>query len=316
MGLLLVSVFAAMIPTASSQGALFSLESVIDVSYDLSITNEPIYIRGAGKAANVWIKYYVTGAALFGISNNILLLAHKGRSVPIEIVASCELPWATVSVSQQPTAAIPQGFGEEHATNKSSVLYIKVDEDAPAYGKGNIELTVRVPKVGVIQGREQTIQIPFIVGYTPIVTPRYLEGQSKIINPMDTAVFPIELMNMGNARTRVYLELDYIPDGWSAIITDQVTIEEGEGSRATVYLTVRPPKTFGYHDDTATIVVNYTPEMAEQSQFKGDTKQINVLIDSRGISVIGIETLILPIIIIIVILLLVYYFVIKKRFGK
>ena len=52
--------------------------------------------------------------------------------------------------------------------------------------------------------------------------------------------------------------------------------------------------------------------MAEQPQFVGDSKPINVLLESRGFLVISIEMLILPTIIFIVILLLIYCYVIKK----
>ena len=111
-------------------------------------------------------------------------------------------------------------------------------------------------------------------------------------------------------------EIKNVPDGWSAIITDDILVEEGEGSKSTVYLTVKPPKGFGYHDDTASILVKYTPWMAENTQFVGKSKPISVLVESRGFSVIVIEMIILPIIIIVVVLLLLYYYVIKKRFGK
>ena len=168
----------------------------------------------------------------------------------------------------------------------------------------------------MIDGTSKEVEIAFSAGYIPLVYHEFLEGQNKIIGPMDTAEFPIDIINMGNARTEVVFEIKNVPDGWSAIITDDILVEEGEGSKSTVYLTVKPPKGFGYHDDTASILVKYTPWMAENPQFIGNSKSINVLVESRGFSVIGIEIVILPIIIIIVVLLLLYNFVIKKRLRK
>ena len=312
MGTLLVCVFAALIPTTSAKdGGLISLESYVNVNYDLSITNDPIKIRGTGKSIEVNITYGITGASLFGIGDNILLAMHLGRTVQIQVEAFDPPTWASVSISQWPTAKI-----QEREAVYKAILTIKVDEDAPAYGKGDVKLRITVPDVGIIKGVINEVNIPFSVGYTPIVSPQYLEGQSKIIGPMDTAVFPIELTNMGNARTRVYLTVENVPDGWSAIVTNDVIIEEGEGSKAIIYLTVKPPKSFGYHDDSASITVKYTPEMAENPDFVGVSKPINILVESRGVSVIGIEIILLPIILIVVVLLLLYYFVIKKKLLK
>ncbi len=308
MGLLLVSVFAALIPSVS---AAPSLESYVNVLYDTTITNEPIYIRAAQKAINVNITYGVTSASIIPLISTILLAMHLGRTVQIQVEAYEYPEWASVSVNQWPTATIQL---EKEAY--PIILTLKVTEDAPAYGKGDIKLRITVPKVGLINGIVTEVNIPFSVGYTPIVSPEVLGGESKIIGPMDTTVFPIELTNLGNARTRVQLEITHIPDGWSAIITNEVIIEEGEGSKATAYLTVRPPRGVGYHDDSASIVIHYTPEMVEQSMFVGKAKSINVLVESRGISIIGIEVIILPIIVIIVVLYLIYYYRFKKKIGK
>jgi len=309
-GLLLVSVLVALIPTTTA-GAFSSLESYVNVTYDTSITNEPIYIRGTGKAINVNITYGVTSASLFGIGDKIWLAMHLGRTVQIQVEPFEYPDWATVSISQWPTAKIQTADKSYPVT-----INLKVSEDAPAFGKGDIKLRFTVPDVGMIKGVVTEVNIPFSVGYTPIVSPEVIGGESKIIGPMDTTVFPIELTNLGNARTRVQLEITNIPDGWSAIITNEVIIEEGEGSKATVYLTVRPPRGFGYHDDSASIVIRYTPEMVEQPTFVGASKPINVLIESRGISVIGFEIILLPIIVIIVVLLFLYFYVFKKRIGK
>jgi hypothetical protein len=310
-GFILFNIFIAIMPTISAAGGFTSLQSYVNVYYDTSITNEPIMIRGTGKAIKLNITYGVTAASLFQIGAQFLLAMHYGRTVKIQ-VEPVEFPdWADVSVSGWPTAKIQQD-----ESSYPVILTIKVDEDAPAFGKGTIKLRTTVPKVGFITGIVDEISIPFNVGYTPIVTHEVVGSESKIIGPMDTAVFPIELTNMGNARTKVTLKISNIPNGWSAIVTDFVILEEGAGSKATVYLTVKPPKTFGYHDDTASISIEYTPQMVERPEFSGPPQPLNVMIDSRGFSFIGIEMIILPIIIIVVILFLVYYVIIKKRLEK
>jgi len=311
MGILLVSLSAAMVPTTSA-GLLYSLQSFVNVDYDVNITNVPIQPRSTGRAIKLDITYGITvSGGIFNLLGEFLRNLHDGRTVTIEIDPFEYPEWASVSVSSWPTATVQR---EEKLYPVT--LTVKIDEDAPAFGKGDIKIKVTVPKVGLIDGIEKEVEIPFSAGYIPLVTHEFLEGNNKIIGPMDTAEFPIDIINLGNARTEVIFEIINVPDGWSAIITDDIIIEEGEGSRFTIYLAVKPPKTFGYHDDSASIAIRYTPWMAENPQFAGEAKPMNVLVESRGFSVVGIEIVILPIIIIVVVLLLLYHFVIKKKFRK
>jgi hypothetical protein len=110
-------------------------------------------------------------------------------------------------------------------------------------------------------------------------------GNSMRIEPKDNAVFPIEIENLGNARTRVKLQVvdENIPDGWAATVTDYIILDEVKGSKGTVYLTVKPPKSSGYHDDSASIRVELIPERAMNPTDQGSTQYVNVLVQSRGI---------------------------------
>ena len=108
---------------------------------------------------------------------------------------------------------------------------------------------------------------------------------------MDTAVFTIEVENLGNARTKVYFEVDLnsLPDDWIAIVTDDIIIDEAQGSKGIAYLTVRPPKSFGYHDDDASIRVKLTPARAENTDQQGKSEYVTVIVESRGFSIVGLE---------------------------
>ncbi|MGF3554153.1 MAG: hypothetical protein ACQXXF_02610 [Thermoplasmatota archaeon] len=311
MGLLLSSLFVAITPRTSA-GILTNLESIVTVDYDAqSLSNIPIQPRGTGFTADLNLTYFVTySGGIFNFLGSMLYQIHKGRTLVINIEAAGP-PWASVTISESPIVTV-----DETPRTYPIKLTVKIGSDAPAFGAGDIKLKLVVPKVGLIKGYTKEVGISFSAGYIPLVQPNFPEGKSTLIGPMDTADIPIEIQNMGNARTRVYLELVDVPKDWSASITNEVLIEEGEGSKATSYLTVKPPKSFGFHYDTATIYIKYTPEMAENPQYKGDSKVIDVLIESRGFSIIGIEIVLIPLIIIIVILLLIYYFVIKKRSEK
>lgn len=309
LGLLLGSMFVAFIPNTSA-GIIANLESVVNLyDYDKNLTNVAIKPRATGFSTTVTFEYYVTYASgIFNILGSALLSIYKGRTVVMQVEPFGYPDWATVTVSNWPTVKIQ---AEEQYPKVT--LTVKINENAPAYGEGDIKLRVTIPTEGLIEGVVTEFGFPFSAGYLPLVQAEFPGGESRQIGPMDTASIPIELQNMGNARTRVNLEVSGVPSGWAATITNDVLIEEGTGSKATAYLTVKPPKGLGYHDDVASIVIKYTPEMAENPIFVGETRTVDILIESRGLSVIGIEIVLIPLIVIILILLAIYYFVVKRR---
>ena len=132
---------------------------------------------------------------------------------------------------------------------------------------------------------------------------------------MDIAVFPIEITNLGNARTKVFLEVDLstLPDDWIAIVDDSIIIDEGEGSKNIAYLTIRPPKSLGYHDDDASIRVKMTPARAENTQNRGEPEYVTVVVESRGVSILGLEVIAPIIIVIVAVILAILYFFMRKR---
>jgi len=309
LGLLLVSTFAIFAPTPQA-GVIVNLTSVVNLGpYNQNLTNVAIKPRATGFSTDIEFEYYVTGSAgILNLLGEALLAIHEGRPAKLKVEAFGYPSWATVTVSNWPTVQI----SKTHQYPKIT-LTVKLGSDAPAYGEGEIRLRVTVDKVGLVEGANEEYGFAFSAGFLPLVQAQFSGGESRQVGPMDTVSIPIEIQNLGNARTLVDLQVTNVPDGWGAVITNDVIIEEGEGSKATAYLTVKPPKGFGYHDDMATIIVSYTPKMAENLNFVGDTRTVDVLIESRGFSVIGMEILLLPVILIIALLLVIYYFVYKKR---
>jgi len=191
-------------------------------------------------------------------------------------------------------------------------IELSLDEDAPAYEQGVIYVRATVPTIGPIDGMEQTFSLSFKPAYRALISP-VPQTNNKIIGPMDTAEFQVDITNMGNARTKVFFEIDYdsLPEGWSAIINDNIVLETGSGSTGKVYLTVRPPKGFGYHDDDAIIRVKITPKYADDTNIQGEPEYLTVSVESRGLSVIGIE-IIIPILILIFLALITAHILIKR----
>jgi hypothetical protein len=311
MGILLVSVSATIVPTTSA-GLLANLSSYARVEFDAkNFTGKPVVPRGEIRPLPIVIFYGVNYAGLIRGLANFLFLFQKGRQVDIKLELVDWSPWCTPTITQSTLTTMVADDEQELKAN----LNLRVDLDAPAYGSGYVTVKVIVPKVGSIDKYENEFTLEFDPAYLPLIKPQTQGSNTKRIGPMDTAVFPIEIENLGNARTKIKLQVvsESVPDGWTAIVTDQVILDEEKGSMAIAYLTIKPPKTFGYHDETSGIVVEMVPERAENPSDKGSPERISVLVESRGFSVIGIEMLLLPLVIIVVIIFLIYYFIIRKR---
>jgi hypothetical protein len=157
---------------------------------------------------------------------------------------------------------------------------------------GYIKIKATAEKTGIIEGYEDEFTLSFIPAYNALISHSLPETNSKEIGPMDTATFPITIANLGNARTVVLLNIVSAPKDWIAMITSQLILEEEAGSTATAYLIIKPPKGFGYHNDEQTIKISMQPVKADDYSKKGDITYETFLVQSRGFSTPGFETII------------------------
>jgi hypothetical protein len=283
MGVLLVSIFTAIIPT-SSAGIILNLSSYVDVGWGNETLDKPLVPLGAAKSLTLDVRYGVTKGAVL---SQAFFTLYQGRQVNIKLEVIEKPDWCTATLkSATITTAVTSG-----ETTLSTTLTLRVDENAPAFGAGYVTIEASVPKIGAIDGYNQVFTLEFSPAYLPMISAQLPEGNSKSIGPLDTAVFPIEVENMGNARTTVFFKIDNVPEGWIAVVTDDITLDEGKGSMGTVYLTIKPPKGFGYHNDDRSIVVTMTPARAEDLRNLGESKTVTVIIESRGFSTPGFESL-------------------------
>lgn len=309
LGILLISVSATIVPT-SSAGLLVNLSSYANISFDSkNFTGQPVIPRGELRPLPIVITYGTNFAGLARMLAGLLFALHNGRQVNLKLELVDWSPWCTPTITQTTITTSVSDSEQELKGN----LNLRVDLEAPAFGSGFVKVKITVPKVGMIEKFENEFTLEFSPAYLPLIKQQTVGSNTKRIGPMDTAVFPIEIENLGNARTKVKLEVVDIPDGWTAIVTDLIILDEVEGSSGTAYVTVKPPKSFGYHDDTAGVVIEMIPERAENPLEVGSAERITVLVESRGFSVIGLEAFAIPLIFIILIIFLIYYFLIRKR---
>jgi uncharacterized membrane protein len=304
MGVLLGSLIVATMPTTSA-GTFIRLNSYVDISWD-NISEEPLVPRQDQVELGLDVRYGVTCGPIFAKS---LLKLYVGSQVEIklDIIEEETTEWVSANLKSSTITTMIKDEEDEY----SSSLTLSIARDAPAFEPGIITIKTTIDKVGPIDGFSQKFTLRFRPDYLPLLSYSTPETNSKTAGPMDTVQFPIEVTNKGNDRTTVQLEIEYIPEGWLAVVTDEITIDKEE--TGTVYLTVKPPKSFGYHDDRASIRVKMTPAFAEDLQQKGDPRYATFIVESRGISSVGIEIVLLPLIVIIVLLVVVIYIFSKRR---
>ena len=283
MGILLISVIVTVVPTTSA-GILMNLQSVITVSWSGNQTAQPVVPRGAIRPVDLDVSYVVTRGALG--AGVIKLYGGKQAFVKLEVVESSE--WVTATL-QSDTVAFPIS---EELTTRSNIVSFQVSENAPAYGLGFIKIRASIGRLaGLIEGFDQTFTLNFVPSYKPLIDPSLPETNTMEIGPLDTAVFPIDVENLGNARTIVFFEVVNVPENWNAVITSQVTLDERVGAKSTAYLVVKPDKGFGYHFEEKTIRVSMTPARADDLSDQGEVLYETFLVQSRGFSTPGFETI-------------------------
>lgn len=307
MGALLLSLFAAMMPNAYA-GPVFGLNNYVDVTWE-NKSQEPLIPRQDQIDLNLNIRYGVTQGPL----GNLVIGLHRGRQVNIklDIIEEETTSWVSANLKSGTVVTSVPTRGEERL---STTLTLSIDEDAPAFAAGIITIKASVDKIGLIDGFSQKFALRFRPAYLPLLSYNTPEGNSRIIGPMDSVQFPIDITNKGNDKTKVQLEIENIPKDWLAVVTDEVTINKGE--TGTAYLTIKPPKEFNYHYDQAQFRIKMTPLFAENIQHKGDPSYVTFVVESRGFSYVGIEVAVLPIIVVIIILIVVFYLFSKRQKKK
>jgi len=283
LGILLMSLSITIVPSTSA-GLLLNLQSVITVEWETNQTADPVIPRGELRPVDLRVTYVVNRGALGGTLLSIW--GSKQAFVDLEIVDKSSWVTATLALStiSFPLSATPQ-------TKRTSVSF-QVDENAPAFGLGYIKIKASIDLMaGIIEPFEQTFTLNFVPDYKPLINPTLPDANTKEIGPMDTAVFPIQVENLGNARTVVLFDVVSVPEDWNAVITSQVTLDEEKGSKNTAYLVIKPNKSFGYHFDEQTIRISMKPVKADDYSKQGTILYESFLVQSRGFSTPGFESI-------------------------
>jgi hypothetical protein len=273
-----------MLMPISSAGPIFNFQSILNVSWG-NETQQPFVPRGEIRTVRIVITHTVTKTA----GGKGVLSTLKGALIPIHVEIVEKPSWCSATVQQGTLSVTVQ---PDITSTVETTIAIQVTNNAPANSLGYIKVKATADRTSIIEGFENVFTLSFIPAYKSLINPSLPETNMKEIGPMDTAVLPITISNLGNARTIVFLDVTSIPEDWVAVVTSQLTLEEGAGSYGTAYLIVKPPKSFGYHNDEQTIKVSMQPVDAGDYSKRGEITYQTFLVQSRGFSTPGFETIV------------------------
>lgn len=308
LSLFLFGIFISVNPNISGE-KLYNMRYAVEIKWSASEAQKPIIPRDEVKEVELNVTLRIDMGETF---TKGVLDSYRGRFNGVILLEIIDKPsWCSVVLEQ---SKIIVNMTEIDSTTTS--IFINIDEDAPAYGEGYIKIKAKVSNQGLIEGTEKNYTLDFLPSFNPIIRLNLPETNTKRIDPMSKAEFPIEFENIGNARTKIFLTIVEIPKGWQATVTDEVTLNDEKGSKATALLTIIPPTSTGYHLEEANIKVKMLPARAENIQDIGEPLYATFTVQNRGLSTYGSEAIVFYGIIIVIIILLVIFilrFILKRR---
>lgn len=307
-GILLIGVIAAFVP--SSSAAIFKLQGNITAS----IGGPDRIVTPNGEQLRIPV---TIGYAISGVGTDIVYFAGQKVRIKVEVV---EMPeWASISVP------IPEILLDISTSFLYDTINIGIDvnENAPAMASDNIKILITADELkglggGVSKVTYGPIRIDFKPQFIPILSVNVKNSNYQEISPMANAEFDIELENLGNGKTEVVFEVLNLPSGWTISVPNIKTLGTkafGDDPTGNVKLSIQPPRGFGYHDDKQTIQIKVIARYYSSGSVNEREYPLDVTVQSRGFSIIGIEVpLILILLIVLFIVAVVFLFKkIKKK---
>jgi hypothetical protein len=306
--IILFGIFVTVNPIISGD-KIYNMRYAVEIEWNNEEFQKPIIPRDEVKEVELKVTLRIDMGETF---TKGALDSYRGRFNGVILLQIIDKPsWCTAVLNQ---SKIIVNMTEIASTTTS--IFINIDEDAPAYGEGFIKILAKVSKQGLIEGTEKEYTLDFLPSFNPIIRLNLPETNTKRIDPMSNAEFPIEFENIGNAKTKIFLTIEDIPEGWQASITDEVTLNDEKGSKATALLTVIPPTSTGYHLEEANIKVKMLPARAQNTSDIGKPLYATFTVQNRGLSTYGSEAIIfygIIALIIIVIVVFIFRYITKRR---
>lgn len=269
----------------------FECDPILVMEYDEILLEDPIVPLEEARKIPVTIKMGIKGPGADIVVKNTrarFIVNLYIDEVPAGVHASISPPIISVDLSKE----MVSDFLYQYAN-----VSIAIDQNVPALIKESVMVRMESQSLGkVVKWGNFTQELPFTVGYYPLLSVSTPDSNVKDINPDETASFNIELENRGNGNTEAISKVMDIPEGWTAEIITSTLLGSnllGGNTKKTLSLKIKSPYGFGYHEDRAVIQVSITPIYYNNPEFEGEPHYLTFIVQSRGFSTPGFDIVIL-----------------------
>ena len=220
----------------------FSLHSVVDVTWDVHQSDEPLDPMGIPRIVTLNVSSWVYKDLLGQVMLWYCTFIHKTMNVTIEVTEKPDFCTTNLSTSQ---LSFPV---KEVSTVEHMTLTIAANKYAPAEPFA-VEMKFSIGDVvgplgflTLVKGFDFTLMMSFNVGYRPqiVVTPEYTYLETS---PGTAVIDPINVTNLGNHITRIDVDFIEVPQNWTVSISPPV-IEIPVNESFMMNLSITPPLNF------------------------------------------------------------------------
>ena len=287
-GFLLFTTILTVMPTSSALygrlAKLYECEGVVRIDYDESTADQPFLPVDMIMEIPLNVSFSVQGY----YAEELLEYYTEGPIFEASIEAKPE--WCSVAILPSLFDIIPR----TEWNTKECLLSIKVNENAHAYSDGTIRVKIEFKAFGSISNGTFYQDIPFKPGFLPLLGVSTSEATVKRINPQETTTFNVQVQNLGNAKTELICKVVDAPKDWTVAVTGKTVVGSqatGDDDMIQIPVVVKPPFNFGYHNDREIIKLSIIPSYFDNESLEGKEYLVSFIVQSRGFSTPGFESI-------------------------
>lgn len=300
----------------------FTFNSILSVSVDTKPLKEPLEIDSV-TAVPVNVRYSTTlPPMLAGNMYGRFLLFGQFILIPpqvhYEIIQSESTITDWADVTFDTPDVLPQNIpfdGEEPVDLPTVNLLISPRREAPAVPQ---TISIRVSVDGLksrLMGYSVDSNIKFEPAYVPEIEV-YIDNPTRFSGPRESLEFKCTVKNKANKATTVLTDISSVDSDWAPTINpSKITLDPK--AEEIITFSVVSPYTFGWHDETVSMNLKFTPYPApisagssNYSLSLGQVVDAQVRINNRGFSFGGFEFVLLALIVILIVAVVI---MIKKK---
>lgn len=209
-------------------------------------------------------------------------LAADPPGAPVAYKVESAPPWATTTLSPATDVVDPASCEGGYAT-RTAVLGLAASDQAPAFRATPVRVSATVGS----SGRQQTAtaEANVTADYFSILDVVAVET-SKSVAPGAEVAFPVRLTNLGNARTRVHVELENATEGIAVARIGPLELgskQQGDldtTAEATVRVRAHDADGIVNRADAFTLLIR--AEHAMEPARQGDTARLSFVVTTRN----------------------------------